>query len=252
MSGFKKTVAPHLAGAPQCEAKGLIWLREGSSAVVEVLEVDNISITTEYIEHTSPSALMAWRAGQELARIHALGAPAFGAPPPGWEGDIYIGTQRQSAQPTADWAEFYCRQRVWPFVIQAVASGNLSTRDEAVLATVLEKVEQIQWPTIAPARIHGDLWNGNLIFGTHGPFLIDPAAHGGHPLTDLAMLELFGCPYLEEFFAGYQKITALPENFRSMLSLHQLHPLAVHTFTHGPSYAPELMRAAYTTLKVLA
>ena len=39
-----------------------------------------------------------------------------------------------------------------------------------------------------PARIHGDLWSGNVIFTAAGVVLIDPAAHGGHGLTDLAML----------------------------------------------------------------
>ncbi len=43
-----------------------------------------------------------------------------------------------------------------------------------------------------PARIHGDLWAGNVLYARGGVVLIDPAAHGGHGQTDLAMLELFG------------------------------------------------------------
>ena len=38
-----------------------------------------------------------------------------------------------------------------------------------------------------------------------GGVLIDPAAHGGHRETDLAMLALFGAPHLEEILAGYQE-----------------------------------------------
>ena len=44
----------------------------------------------------------------------------------------------------------------------------------------------------APARLHGDLWAGNLLWTADGGVLIDPAAHGGHRETDLAMLALFG------------------------------------------------------------
>ena len=43
-----------------------------------------------------------------------------------------------------------------------------------------------------PARLHGDLWSGNVMWTPTGAVLIDLAAHGGHRETDLAMLALFG------------------------------------------------------------
>ncbi|WP_460490544.1 fructosamine kinase family protein, partial [Corynebacterium nasicanis] len=106
------------------------------------------------------------------------------------------------------------------------------------------------WDT-SPARIHGDLWAGNLLFAVEGPVFIDPAAHGGHPLTDLAMLALFGVPFREDVWRGYQEVTPLPEDFRAHFPLHQLHPLAVHTLTHGRSYARPLVTAARETLELL-
>ena len=42
-----------------------------------------------------------------------------------------------------------------------------------------------------PARIHGDLWSGNVMWtadsGQSEAVLIDPAAHGGHREEDLAI-----------------------------------------------------------------
>ena len=49
-----------------------------------------------------------------------------------------------------------------------------------------------------PARLHGDLWSGNVMWTPDGAVLIDPAAHGGHRETDLAMLALFGCPHFDD------------------------------------------------------
>ena len=101
---------------------------------------------------------------------------------------------------------------------------------------------------VAPARIHGDLWAGNLLFGSDGGIMIDPAAHGGHPHTDLGMLALFGAPYLEEIFQGY----GAPKDIEKWIPMHQLHPLAVHALTHGASYNRPLERAAAATLEALA
>ena len=90
-----------------------------------------------------------------------------------------------------------------------------------------------------PARLHGDLWAGNVIFTGTGVVLIDPAAHGGHGLTDLAMLHLFGAPELPTITDAYAEAAALPTGWRELIGLHQLHPLLVHAVTHGPSYGAE-------------
>ncbi len=39
---------------------------------------------------------------------------------------------------------------------------------------------------------------------------VDPMAHGGHAETDLAVLQLFGYPYLDEALAGYNEARRLP------------------------------------------
>lgn len=241
--------------APQsatAEAAGLRWLREGSDAVVEVYDVDAAAntLTIEHVDTVRPTPAAAMGAGRELAKIHACGAQAFGAPPASWGGPNFIGRVEQECTPTERWANFYVHQRVLPFAHRAHAAGNL--RD-----TGLETVERacealLEEDENAPlARIHGDLWSGNLLFSAHGPRFIDPAAHGGHPLTDIAMLELFGAPFVEEIAEGYLEEGVLRADWRRRIPIHQLHPLAVHAQTHGPSYADALVRAAEQTLRVV-
>ena len=62
-----------------------------------------------------------------------------------------------------------------------------------------------------PARITVILWAGNLIFMAEGVVLIDPAAHGGHGLIDLAMLHLFGPPELALITAEIRRRRAAGE-----------------------------------------
>ena len=104
-----------------------------------------------------------------------------------------------------------------------------------------------------PARIHGDLWGGNVLYSTPraasvGPastaVLIDPAAHGGHGLTDLAMLALFGTEHLERVLSAYAETARSAAGWRGLIGLHQLHPLLVHAVTHGPSYGRSAQKVA--------
>jgi fructosamine-3-kinase len=99
----------------------------------------------------------------------------------------------------------------------------------------------------APARIHGDLWSGNLMWTDSGVTLIDPAAHGGHRETDLALLALFGTPHLAAVLEGYQERQPLAEGWRERVGLHQLHCLLVHAEIFGGGYAAQALAAARAT-----
>ena len=99
-------------------------------------------------------------------------------------------------------------------------------------------------PPEPPARLHGDLWSGNVLAGADGrPWLIDPAAHGGHREVDLAMLRLFGGPG-ERCFAAYEDVAPLAPGHSDRVALYQLLPLLVHAVLFGGGYAGSVERAA--------
>lgn len=240
-------------GAAAAEAAYLRWLREGSHAVVEVLSLDDAAntLTIEHVDSVRPTVDAARKAGRELAAIHAMGAAAFGAPADGWDGPNFIGTREQACLPTERWAKFYVEQRVLPFAEHAVRAGHLRAEGLDIVRRACEAL--LEEDEDAPlARIHGDLWAGNLLFSSTGPRFIDPAAHGGHPLTDIAMLELFGAPHFGAIVGGYIDAGGqLGNDWQRRIAVHQLHPLAVHAWTHGPSYGAALVRAAEETLRVV-
>ena len=227
----------------EAEAAGLRWLGEATDAVVNVVSADEQEIVTERVDEVIPTPEAARKFGAELARMHRAGAEAFGAPPSGWEGKNFIGSIEQDCIPTDNWGEFYVEQRVLPFAELA----GISAAQLDLVRHACDAIAARSWD-VTPARIHGDLWAGNLLFGADGGVMIDPAAHGGHPHTDLGMLALFGAPYLEEIFRGY----GAPKDIEKWIPMHQLHPLAVHALTHGASYNRPLERAAAATLEALA
>ncbi|MFQ6170892.1 fructosamine kinase family protein [Oryzobacter sp. R7] len=123
--------------------------------------------------------------------------------------------------------------------------GSLDPGDGAVLDRFAATVASGALDTgDAPARLHGDLWSGNVVWTAGGAVLIDPAAHGGHREADLAMLALFGCPGLEDVLAGYEEVAPLAPGWRERVALHQVHPLLLHAVLFGGGYARQAVRAA--------
>ncbi len=248
---FTKQNADAPEGFFEAEAAGLAWLSAaGGVPCVDVVRVEPGLIELAELRETRPSREAARRFGELLARTHAAGAPAFGAPPAGWDGPCYIGRRSMPVGEYDSWSEFYPRERVRPYAEQAVARGNLSADG---FQTVVRACDLIRSGIFddgePPARLHGDLWSGNVMWTGHGVVLIDPAAHGGHRETDLAMLVLFGAPFLDDILAAYDQAAPLKPGWHSRVPLHQLFPLAVHAVGHGPSYGAELERAAEAVLR---
>jgi fructosamine-3-kinase len=91
-------------------------------------------------------------------------------------------------------------------------------------------------PDEPPARLHGDLWGGNLLVDDAGaPCLIDPAVYGGHREIDLAMMRLFG-GFGPRVFAAYDEAWPLAPGHEERVGLYQLYPLMVHVNLFGGGY----------------
>jgi len=213
------------------EARSLAWLADGGAPVPAVLGVRDDVLVLDWLPAGAPSVAAAARLGRELAAVHASGADRFGAPWPGFAGRL-----RLANEPAADWAEFFAATRLLPLVRQAADGGALDSSQAGLLDRLAHRLADLAGPPEPPARLHGDLWSGNLLWTDERAWLIDPAAYGGHRETDLAMLDLFGTPHLDRIVAAYAEVTPLADGWRDRVGLHQLHPLLAHTVMFGGGY----------------
>ncbi|MBY8878849.1 fructosamine kinase family protein [Actinacidiphila acidipaludis] len=232
------------------EAAGLRWLADaGAVAVPQVHGHDTSWLVTERVPGGRPTRESATAFGAGLAALHAAGAPAFGAAPPGGSEDAYIGLAPLRNVPGDSWPRWFAEQRILPYLRGSVDAGTLRRVEAAVVEEVCARLPDLAGPAEPPARLHGDLWNGNVLWGDdHRAWLIDPAAHGGHRESDLAMLRLFGCPYLDEIVDGYQSVAPLAPGWRERVGLHQLFPLLVHTVLFGRGYGEQAIATARAVL----
>jgi fructosamine-3-kinase len=241
------------AGAARAEAAGLRWLAgAGTVRIPAVHGVDERGLVTDRVVRGPASAGAAVRFGRDLAGLHAAGAPAFGAAPPGGPEEAYIGRAPMRNVTGDDWPRWYAAHRVLPYLRLAVDAGTVRAAEAADVERVCERLPELAGPAEPPARLHGDLWDGNVLWGADGHVhLIDPAAHGGHRETDLAMLRLFGCPHLERVLAGYEETAPLADGWTDRVGVHQLFPLLVHAVLFGRGYAEQGLAAARTALRHL-
>jgi fructosamine-3-kinase len=156
-----------------------------------------------------------------------------------------------------DWPPWYAEHRVLPYLQMARDAGDLTADEAAVIERVCDRLPALAGPAEPPARLHGDLWSGNVLWSADGAgsaagaWLIDPAAHGGHRETDLAMLALFGCPHLDDVLAAYDDAAPLASGWRDRVPLHQLFPLLVHVVLFGRGYAGQAVAAAHAALRTV-
>ena len=219
----------------------------------EVLGWDDTALVVTWLAAEQPSRRAAERFGQDLARLHQAGAAGFGAPWRGFIASLFLPNDGEvpGRAPRADpppWLDWYVAHRVLPYLRRSVDAGVMTTSDAAVVDSSLARAAALAGPPEPPSRIHGDCWSGNLLWADGRGWLIDPAAHGGHRETDLAMLALFGAPYLDRILAAYQDAATLADGWQVRVPLHQLHPLLVHVCLFGAAYRQPVLDAARALL----
>ena len=257
--GFVKSRAGAAPGEYATEAAGLRWLGEVEHglAVPAVLALNDVREGGSPEGGAPPFLALGWidegrldapgqeELGRGLAHVHAAGAPAFGAPPPGApRGGLRLGAVELDAATAADWPALYGEHRLAPLVRAAADRGALPPGGAAAIEAVIERLPQLAGPPEPPARLHGDLWGGNVLASASGrPHLIDPAAYGGHREIDLAMLRLFGA-VAPRTLAAYEEVHPLAAGHERRVPLWQLFPLLVHAVLFGGSYGASALRAA--------
>lgn len=238
---------PVPAGFFEAEAAGLRWLRvAGGAPVPEVVAALPDLLALEWIDPGEPSPAAAERFGRELAATHRAGAAAFGAEWPGFIGSLPAGNDPDRGP----WPRWFATHRLAPYLRMSADRGALDAADVEAVENVMARIDGYGGAE-PPARIHGDLWPGNVLWGADGrAWLVDPAAQGGHRETDLAQLALFGgAPHLDRVLAAYQEAWPLADGWRERVPLHQLHLLLVHTALFGAAYRSAVRTTAHTLLR---
>ena len=233
---FVKSNGSAPKGMFEAEARGLAWLQQSDALhIPDVLHIDPHFLVLQWLEPSRRKAGFDEALGRGLAELHRSGAPFFGL-----DHDNFIGRLHQPNPQRLTWAEFYGEHRLHAMVKKAATHLPSSLRHN--LSQLIGRLSALVGPAEPPARLHGDLWAGNLHCAAGDPWLIDPAVYGGHREMDLAMMRLFG-GFSQNVFDAYNESYPLAEGHADRVALYQLYPLLVHVNLFGSGYLGSVQAA---------
>ncbi|WP_405217492.1 fructosamine kinase family protein [Agrococcus sp. Ld7] len=243
------------------EAAGLAWLADaepdGGTRIARARLAGDV-LRVARVEPAPATLERAHALGRSLALLHASGAAWHCCPPPSAAPPFEVGSSRTplAAEPVGSgpggWGEAWAATAVRPIFERCVAAGAFDREAAATIERAVDRLAAGDLDAPQPrlvdgaARIHGDLWSGNVLWSDvdTGAVLIDPHAQGGHAETDLAMLALFGLPHLDRVLAAYDEVSPLADGWRERIPMQQLQPLLVHTMRFGGGYTEQAVAVA--------
>lgn len=223
----------------EAEADGLRRLEAaGSLRVPRVIafgeEQDTSYLLLEHIAGGTRDRTFWERLGRGLAQLHGHTWTSFGL-----ERANYIGSLEQVNTPQPRWPDLFIHCRLEPLVKRARDKRRIEGGTVLRFERLFVRLEDL-FPPEAPALLHGDLWNGNILAAADGtPVVIDPAVYYGHREMDIAMTRLFG-GFDEAFLAAYQDERPLERGWEERVDLCNLYPLLVHALLFGGSYVAQV------------
>jgi len=214
------------------EAAGLAALKHRQSGLgIPQVQFHNENVIAMDYVATKHATEDDWQAlGAGLARLHKETHDEFG-----FDIDTFCGPTRQYNKKNRDGFQFFAEQRLLPLTEIARNKGLLQRRDCKAIEILCHQLPSLIPPQLA-RLVHGDLWNGNVLFAQSGtPVLIDPATYWGWAEAELAMTVLFG-GFMEAFYSEYQNHSDIDPRWRERVDIYNLYPLLNHLVLFGAGY----------------
>jgi fructosamine-3-kinase len=198
-----------------------------------VFHADETLLLMDWIEADDPMATGSQEhAAELLAALHGISTERFGFPR-----DTRIGGLVQPNAWCERWLDFFRDRRLLHRGRAAHDAGRLPSGMLSRLESLAARVGDWIGEPAAPALLHGDAWDGNILCrsGRVAAF-IDPAIYYGDPEIELAFGTLFGT-FGAPFFRRYEALRPLAPGFHDeRRDLYNLYPLLVHVQLFGGGY----------------
>lgn len=198
--------------------------------IPELISVDNDELIIEMIDIASSTKELSMNFGVGLALLHRYYDEDYGL-----DSNNYIGLAKQENIKTKNWGDFFVNYRL-RYQVNLIKDDVVKQRFINTLdahATSLE--DFLNNSCKKPSLVHGDLWSGNVLYGTNHIYLIDPAVYYADREVDIAMTRMFS-GFDDEFYKFYDKTYPLSKEYNEKEIIYNLYHYLNHYNLFGSAY----------------
>ena len=157
---------------------------------------------------------------ESIIKIHNISNNLYG-----FEFNTQIGALEQSNEFENSWTNFYSNKRLGPIFELANNKENLGNFINKKINYILKNIKNFIPENPTPQLLHGDLWEGNIIFDNKNFIgFIDPGSFFGHNEMEVAYLRWFNPSFIDSnFLEKYNDYIKLDKNYLDYEIIYQLY-----------------------------
>ena len=174
---------------------------------------------------------------ESIIKIHNITNNLYG-----FEFNTQIGALEQSNVFENSWTNFYSNKRLGPIFDLANKRENMGNFINNKINYILKKIKNFIPENPTPQLLHGDLWEGNIIFNNK-KFIgfIDPGSFYGHNEMEVAYLRWFNPQFIDSnFLKKYSRYINVDKYYLDYEPIYQLSYALCNVALWDKSYIQEV------------
>ena len=227
------------------ESKSLIYMKNLFPNIFpKVFKKNNDMLIMEYISHDNFKGKNFEKdLAEKISSIHNINNEKYG-----FDFDTPIGALRQPSKYSDNWIDFFGENRLGMIFNYINKSNPMPNKINLKIEKILKNLKNLIPNTPVPALIHGDLWEGNILFD-QGKIkgLIDPGIYFAHNEMEISYLTWF--KYVSNNFLNYySEINKIDKYYYKYEPIYQLYYCLLNVHLWDRKYitnANELVNKIY-------
>ena len=174
-----------------------------------------------------------------IISLHSLSDTKYG-----FNFDTQIGGLKQVNKRNNDWVEFFRKYRLG-YIFECInSSKSMEISINKKIEFLLNNLEKYLPPKPVASLLHGDLWEGNILFNSKNFIgFIDPGSFYGHNELEIAYLRWFNPVFIDDkFLEKYNDKIKIDKEYLNYEPIYQLYYSLLNVHLWDRKYINDVIR----------
>ncbi len=162
----------------------------------------------------------------------------------GFDFDTQIGGLKQKNEYNISWIDFYRENRLGYIYNLINSSEKMDNSINVKIELLLNKLENYIPDSPSSSLLHGDLWEGNILFNDcNFVGFIDPGSFYGHNELEIAYLRWFNPKFISDnFLEQYNEVIKIDDYYKTYEPIYQLYYSLLNVYLWDRIYVKDVMK----------